>query len=183
MQATHHFHGFRRRRNLGATQGTFSAAGLHLTKLTDWPWIKSKAVNCAILCEWLWDIYSTLGPGRVRDLIRCTLHGFIGCYTMHTYRGFELSSEQCRKLNVFRECMLLGYNALAQHFKSLVPAIPLFSCRPKYHQLDHLLRRCCATKLSPYVTLCLNDESIAGDISKLAHGTHPRSMGFRTIQR
>ena len=144
--------------------------------------MKCKQVNSARISIWLLSIYNTFSnPNREQSLIRCLLWGLTSLWKVCSVKSIELDDDKLQLLIEARQAILYSYNALSSDFA--VQGKALFSPRPKFHVIDETLRRCISSRLSPRQAMTLVDESICGQISKMAFQCHPLSMGRRVVDR
>jgi hypothetical protein len=178
------FKQFCRDRNLSHSHQGFSHLGLTMHTLTDWPVLKAKAHNSAMVGLWLADV--TARAQRVRGseymskLATCSW-GFASIWCIVSAAGMILTEGEANNLASARRHALMGFQWLAHEAAARHDF--LFDFVPKFHKLDESLRRSSRTRVNPAWHWCFSEESWVGFIARLANSTHKVALQRRTIER
>ena len=162
-------------RHLSCGVKRFNYHILGMAKKDDYPKLKAKAVECAVVCAWLAHKateverrHNTL-ENRMRARM---LKGFDDFWEMSrrsAYLPARTCLERCR-LERIRVDMLVGFHNCAK----LAAERSKFRYNriPKFHKLDHLVRRAQRTGLSPRLTWCMMQEDQMQHMSRLCASVH-----------
>ena len=176
------FRNYCRDHNLSHSHCGFSHLGLTMHTLTDWPVLKSKAHNSAMVGLWL--AHETAETQRASEymskLAACS-YGFAALWCIVSAAGMILTEGEANKLASARRQALMGYQWLAH--EAAAREEYLFEFVPKFHKLDESLRRSSRTRVNPAWHWCFSEESWVGFIARLANSTHKVSLQRRTALR
>jgi hypothetical protein len=168
--------------HINHSQGLFTAASCGKSSATEWATFKGKAYNCAIVSLWLsQEARKHEHIGQHWVLLATTLHAFAAIYAVCTSGSLRLSDREVQQLRAARSAALQGYNALARAAQE--QGQWYYKIIPKYHKMDHHLRRCCANRLNPGSHWNFANESFIGILARLCQSTHRFSMQHRAIRR
>ena len=184
-RATADLYRWRKRTRFGCSFKRFKLSQLHVQRRDlDFPWLKSKAVNAAVLTEFLLFKYRSISTPDAEDvMIKLCLTGFAHTYRIIKHKRRWLTDSECATLEQARLACLGGYNALSSQCASTLPQRALYGMIPKFHQLDHLLRDAIETKMNPRVFWTLGDESFGGEVALCCRSLHPTAMCRRAVDR
>ena len=152
----------------------FNCNLLDMYKQTDWPKLKSKAAAAATITEWLLPISQTAAGrdgashhDRMRHLM---LWGMDTLWQEYRNGPFPCDA-RCALFEKARKAALCGYNAVSKANYDIGSFI--YPVIPKHHHMDHMIRRCVRTGISPGVLWTFSEEDMMkwmGSISGKAHG-------------
>ena len=150
----------------------------------DFPWLKSKAANAAVITKFLYRKYAELDNIDSEDsLVRVTLWGFMQMYDIVKHKNRWLTTDLRSSLEAARAAALYGFNALCHLNSCAAPPRPFFNMKPKFHQIDKIMRHAVRTGLNPRNYWTMGDESWGGDVARMAAMLHPASSQKRGVQR
>ena len=169
---------------LSHSQPPFNSWNLSMKKMTSEPVLKSKAKNGQVVSAWLtveaaWYVDTTYN--RVRASVMKAFDEVYSIVVATKYPNWRLSESQASDLEQCRMRMLLGYHFLAK--KHAENASAHFSLVPKFHKVDHLLRRAIRTRVSPSLWWTFSLESHMGIMARMVHKLHASSSSRRGIER
>ena len=95
--------------------------------------------------------------------------------------GFKLNPTESKDMESFRCTGLLAYSWLTQDAQS--KGLKHYCMRPKYHRLDHCLRRAARTQLSPRCFWCFGSEDFLGHLARVLKVVHPKGILQRGVDR
>ena len=95
--------------------------------------------------------------------------------------GWELTSDEKASLELCRSCAHRCFYQL--HCEAAVIAHPGFNLIPKYHLVDHMVRRSCRTSISSHIFWCFRCEDFMGRMAKLCGKVHGAVVHKRAIER
>ena len=148
-----------------------------------WPMMKCKAWNAVLILHWLADYCLDHHNGSAEFEERC---GTLWAWSM-IFRIFEnadamwLTDRQVEFVRDYKDMALQGYNAMS--FRAQAATRCRFPMRPKLHQCAHCFDWVCATKRNGFSMWCMSDESVAGQLSRMATHTHASTIHRRVLER
>ena len=153
----------------------FSCSVLSLKKLDDYPCLKAKGAACATCSKWLAvraAEYADAHPQHVHIMRALTLRGFAVVYEAYHFRDDNgmMTEAEANILEQGRSAALLGYNACAK--AAVARGAFLWPIIPKYHKLDHLLRRSIRTRMSASMFWTFSDEDMMKWMSSTVRNSH-----------
>jgi len=183
-QAFTDFRFYCREHNIHSSQSRFKSTMLGMSTLQDWPILKSKGHNCAMVSLWLAERCRT----RARDeysLQRASMmYGFAMLWHLFKNGSLVLTADEVKQLGDARVCTLGCYHYLSHAAASRTPTPEFrFPMKPKFHKLDHLCRLAMSTCINPGWMWGFSDEDLVGKVAKLAGATHASTMQNRTAER
>ena len=87
------------------------------------------------------------------------------------------ADEMAGNVELFLACHLVLTDAARQE------ELALFSCRPKFHMLAHLVRDVRLERMNPKFAWCYGDEDYMHHVAMLARMTHRRTTSLRILER
>ena len=153
---------------LSCTTTPFSVTTLSLKTRKSKPALKCKASNCATVSKWIAEECSEFARQDENEhnaMLNMTLKAFCDLYVLYHIKGI-MTPRQARQLEDARQRSLLGFNALTS--LSSEGGRQYFVVKPKFHKLDHLLRRAVRTRVSPSAFWTFQDEDMMGIMASLA---------------
>jgi len=172
-----------RARGLSCSTSKFSHRVLSMHRQMDWPCLKAKAANCALVCDWLADVAIAAAESEpsIANRSRCVmLWGFKELWRLfHVFP--TLSAGEAQALEKARTCALLGYHACSRAAQDRNEFV--YPIQPKFHKLDHLCRRAVRTKVSPSTTWTFSDEDSMTWMSRLCSALHGSTLARTPCDR
>ena len=172
-----------RARGLRSSQTRFKPSTLGLTTLGSWPELHGKAYNTAMISLWLGDCCKKLFDMHADDEAKelaMTAGGFANLWEIY-HLPHKLTHHDRARLESARVRALCGFNCLSN--RALGGNRFYFHVIPKYHKLDHTLRRSVASGLNASSYWTFSDEDWIGWMSRLAHSCHAHTIQTRAIVR
>ena len=166
------------------SQAVFSHLNLSMKRKTSESIVKAKATNCQVVSSWLLDMCESSIDTEFKRMQALMMRGFNDSYLIAertTFPNFVLDDSQAESLETARKQMLLGYHWLAKY--NVSRGWSQYHLIPKFHYLDHALRRAVRTKVSPSIFWCFAQESKMGETARLVHKLHGASSMRRGIGR
>ena len=168
------------------SQPTFKVCGLKLRNLSSSPYMKSKAHNCAVLSQWCKARVETIKDvDSEMQVLFMVLDGMVDIWVLAQELKAKdtifLDPTEKARLAAARRHALEGYMFLwrfAQHNE-----LARYGCRPKFHKLDHCLRRAIKTGLSYSCWWSFACEGAIGTTAKTCAVSHASTLGVRPTQR
>ena len=160
----------------------FDHLSLSMRVLDDWPVLKCKAHNSAMVTLWLAAETAKLQHmNAYMHRVATATFGFASVWCIISNGDMILSDNEVEGLVRGRQQALLGFQWLA--VKSQEQGKYLFRYCPKFHKLDEQLRRAERTKLNPSFTRMFAEESWIGLLPNLAASTHVAAVSRRISER
>ena len=172
---------FCRRSGAHTSQPTFDAGMLNKAETDlDFPSFNAKAHNTRWVVMWIAVLlYTKQSPGPEAALfwgLADVLH------IMHEIPGPWLTEELAVRFYNSGMVALLSFAHLALAAKR--NNIPLWPCKPKMHQVDHLCQLVLQTRLQPSYAWAFADEDFNGRMVKMAYKVeHPLQFSKRTMEK
>jgi len=166
------------------SQAEFSHLNLSMTTLDCWPTLKSKAKNAAFITAWLSEVAKGFVSDEFTEVRSACLDAFAKIWTLTNeskYPNWQLTDEQCEALETLRQMALLSLHWLSKHCNS--HDVFRWKIRPKYHRMDHGLRRAVRTKISPSVYYTFSPEDFMGLVARMCGKCHGSTIIRRGVCR
>ena len=149
----------------------------------DYPVMKGKARNCVDVTNrphYESQQHLTTEPQKMRATM---LWGFKELWDImsDSRPRVRLTVSELGRLSKTREAILLCYHWL--HKDAAAQGRRQFNLRPKFHYLDHLLRRSLRTQVSPGVFWTFAAESFIGMFARQCQRVHGASLYRRAVSR
>ena len=168
---------------MSCNHGPFKASHCHVSRLTDYPYLKIKAVNATVVTRFLQRRFEQ-APDDTTDVstvLQLLLWAMDETWTLSKIKDTFMTAAQAEHLLTCSSIELSSYHWLSTHFASV--GLPYFKLRPKFHHLYEIYTKAINTRVSLWLGMTLNDETFGGRVAKLTAGTHPRSMCKRGLER
>ena len=182
--AFENFTNYCRDNHLHSSHPAFTVGSLHMSTLSDNPWLTAKGANCLQISRWLAALTHEIAvqdPTNAHKQARAAaLWAFVGAFNI-MQQSFWLSDHDVVALEQARLVSLNAYRWLCH--ESLGRGFNYYPMKPKCHLWDHTLRDSCRHRLSATTHWCFCDEDFIGRIKKLAARCHLRTMAYRVLQR
>ena len=168
-----------------SSQQCFKPATTSCTTQTDWPLLKAKGHNCAIVSLFLMATAENATDAKCQDyhsraLVTC-LWGFASTWCICKGAGPWLRRQECQRLERARCAALQSYNVLSA--SCAAQGKYRYCVVPKLHKLDELLRKAITTGRNPMNVWTMSDEDWIGRMVNLGQSCHARSLTTRAIAR
>ena len=185
LEASVQFQAFIRRNKLQCSQPTFTVLKLSMHRQDDFPCLKCKGKNSVLVSRWLLQVVRNQPDSVLKSHRWTCLTGFMGLWdVVHDMRPRWILTEEERTLLCrFRECALMSYMWLHEHSVTHGLGKRGYNPTPKLHQIDHMVRRAIATRVSYHLWWCFKAEDLMGRLAKIALVTHGATCQKRVIQR
>ena len=164
------------------SQPKFKHTSLSMHTLTEWPVLKAKAFNCAMVSLFLFDTAKRSMTGDpCSQMLASTLFGFAAIWCLCSSAGQFFTKAQRVSLEEYRKAALMGYNWLSSH--CMQRGVFMFDMRPKFHKVDESLRHACLCGRNPAWSWTFGDEDWIGTMANLSESCHKSTMHKRAMQR
>ena len=184
MAAYHQFNSWANARGLHVSQSTFKCLALKMHKQTDWPGLKGKAHNSAVVSEWLAEVAAEHQFDDASSVRSDCLGAFVGIWKMvqnTKWPDWRMNDSQCAELEELRSTALLSYHWLSK--TSCEAGAFRYRMRPKFHHLDEGLRRSVRTGVSMSIYYSFTPEDCMGVVARMCRHIHPSSIMRRGVSR
>ena len=161
----------------------FCCATLSLKVQTSWARLKSKAAQCCAVSQWLatkMETYAAFNPTDHNKIMATTLWGFKELTRLYKTKSF-LDQADRDALRLARTAALVGFHRLSKI--AMEQGRWVFHMIPKFHMLDHMVRRSYRTGLAVWLTWTFCDEDFMGFLARVAASTHASSTNKVPVQR
>ena len=155
-----------------------------MQRQSDWPTLKGKAHNSAVVSEFLSEIAQEHQFDHASRIRAQCLQAFVDIWHQiqdTKYPDFKLSAVQCEELEDFRSTALLSYLWLSKHSDNTGTYV--YKMRPKSHHFDEGLRRSIRTSISLSVYYSFTPEDMMGLVARMSRRCHPSSIPRRGVSR
>ena len=182
--ATRQFRAWCKAHGKNTSQVDFRVLNLSMHTLKDWPSLKGKANNSAIVSEWLCHIASAHIFDERSEMRSVCLQSAVDIWHLiqdTKFPDWVLSKDQMLKLESSRLKCLLGYEWLSKD--SYSKSLFRYKLIPKFHHWEHGLRRSVRTSISPSVTYTFSPEDFMGVTSRMCAKVHGSTILKRGVSR
>ena len=192
--AYQHWRQWLRNTNINSSHSVFSCTQLGLSTLQDWCALKVKGHDCGVLSEWLGECTlqqsrgyladgTHLGAGHVLPsdrILAATVGAFVTIWRIY-HGDAELAPPERHRLEQARQIALQGFNTLACEARAARQW--RFKMRPKFHKLDHALRRSVRTGWNASMSWPFAEEDWLGHQCHMVASCHGSTLHKRAVQR
>ena len=170
---------------LEQSQPKFRALTLSLHKKSDFPILKSKGKNSVVLTRWLMqETQRSVDAGAPDASLRFSmLWGLNELFLIPEAMRprFIFTDEELLRIESARKALLMGFHEL--HKRAALRGQNLFNVTPKFHAVDHMVRRGLRTRVSWHLFWCFASEDAIGSVAKVCAKTHGATTSHRVLQR
>ena len=171
---------------VNCSQPNFRHTNLSMSVTTSTPFLEAKAANCVVVSRWLASLFAFRADiGLESRFLTSTLWGFVEWLDINhlcASRGSVLlSPDEVGRLRVARQLGLSGFRFLSSF--AATNYLNRYNMVPKYHALDHALRRAVRTGVSFGAFWVYRQEDFMGVSSRIASKVHPSAVCVRVIER
>ena len=162
-------------RHLSCAVKRFNYHVLGMAKKDDYPKLKAKGVECAVVCAWVAHKAAEIArrhntlENRMRARMLKAFDDFWEMSRRSAYLPARTCEERCH-LERIRVDMLVGFHNCAK--LAAERGKFRYNVIPKFHKLDHLVRRAQRTGVSPRVTWTMMQEDQMQHMSRLCGSVH-----------
>ena len=182
-QAHQRFRTWCKHKKIGVSQWKFSTNNLTMRTRKCFPVLKAKARNSVYVSEWLTACTSESVDTEYKQQRHQMLKGFMEHW--NTIRDARprvlLEPAELERVGRSRESMLLCYHYLAKVNQR--SDIRRYNVRPKYHRIDHCVRRCLRTTVNPCLYWTYGSEDFMGTLARLSRQVHGSHTTRGTVDR
>ena len=161
----------------------FSCATLSLKNKHSWARLKSKAAQCCTVSLWLAAKMETLATSTPTDhnkIMATTLWGFSELTRLYSLKSF-MNQTEISELRLARTAALVGFHRLSKI--AMQEGTWVFHMIPKFHMMDHMVRRSIRTGVAVALTWTFTDEDFMGLLARVAAAGHALSTNKVPVQR
>ena len=168
------------------SQPDFRHTNLCMSVSTSTPLLKAKAGNCVIVSRWLASLFAFKADiGLESRFLTSTLWAFVEWLDINhlcASRGSVLlTPDEISGMRFARQQGLAGFRFLSSF--AATNYLNRYNMVPKYHALDHALRRAVRTGVSFGAFWVYRQEDFMGLSARIAAKVHPSAVCVRVIER
>ncbi len=166
------------------SQPKFRVLNLSMSTKDDWPCLKAKAHNSSVVGDWLATVAVNFVDTIYNEIRSVCVSAFASLWVLvqdTKFPNFVLSDDQVARASNLREEALLSYEWLSNACE--FGGVCQYKIRPKYHNLEHGVRRMIRTKLSMSLSYSFSPEDVMGMCARMCNKTHATSMMRRGVGR
>ena len=180
------FRDYYNQRGIQTSQKHFTVNMLSLAKQSlskGWPMLKCKAWNAVLILHWLMEHCTSHHNGSDEHEERFgTMWGWSQIFHIFEHADpMWLTDVQVSQISEFSVLALAGYNSMSN--RAVKDKKSRFPMRPKLHQCWHCFQWVRTYKRNGFSMWCMSDESVAGQLARMAARTHASSVHRRVLER
>ena len=187
--ASQNFRSFLSEAGLECSEPDFSINRLALKTLSSMPMLKCKAHNSYTVTKWILALFQekiNVGHSDEEcDLLAYTLWGFNRWievqHSVASRNTVIMTQAEGDSLAEARDVGLSGYKALSQLARR--DSLRAYQMIPKYHMLDHCLRRSIDSHISFSCFWVYSQESFMGRSARVSKAVHASVIASRAVDR